>query len=318
MASFRIGMRLSGAVPARRCFELASMAEAFGLSSIWFAEPPMERGVAPALGACAMATTRIELGIGVWNPFMRHPAQIAMDVVSLDEMSGGRLTLGLGAGLARPIARPGIDNAQTRAALSDGVAIVRGLLGGERLTYRGQAFSVEGAKLDVAPLRASLPILLAADVPDALALSGDIADGLIVDGLRPAGFAAHAASIARPKRLVHFAPCAVGTDRTAAMAVMKPVLAALLRQHWQDTQDDPALRAALVHHSGIPAGDFSIAVASNEPDERFFEAFTVTGDAADCRRRADAFREAGVTDLAVTFVGPNPIHDMAFLHRAVG
>ena len=64
MASFRIGMRLSGAVPARRCFELASMAEAFGLSSIWFAEPAMERGVAPALGACAMATTRIELGIG--------------------------------------------------------------------------------------------------------------------------------------------------------------------------------------------------------------------------------------------------------------
>ena len=55
MSSFRIGMRLSGAVPARRCFELASMAEAFGLSSIWFAEPPLERGIAPAMGACAMA-----------------------------------------------------------------------------------------------------------------------------------------------------------------------------------------------------------------------------------------------------------------------
>jgi 5,10-methylenetetrahydromethanopterin reductase len=212
------------------------MAEAFGLSSIWFAEPAMERGVAPALGACAMATTRIELGIGVWNPFMRHPAQIAMDVVSLDEMSGGRLTLGLGAGLARPIARPGIDNAQTRAALSDGVAIVRGLLGGAALTYKGEAFSIEDTRLSFKPLRADMPILMAACGPDALTLAGEIADGLIVDGLRPAAFTAHAASVARPRRLVHFAPCAVGTDRAAAMAVMKPILAALLRQHWQDTQ----------------------------------------------------------------------------------
>lgn len=316
MASFRIGMLLSGAVPARRCFELASMAEAFGLTSIWFAENPMERSVAPALAACAMATTRIELGIGGWNPFLRHPAQIAMEVGALDELCNGRLSLGFG--LTAPTARLGNDNARALAAMSDSVAIVRGLLGGAALTYKGEAFSIEDTRLSFKPLRADMPILMAACGPDALTLTGEIADGLIVDGLRPAAFTAHAASVARPRRLVHFAPCAVGTDRAAAMAVMKPILAALLRQHWQDTQDDAGLRAALVDHSGIPADDFAAAIISNDPDERFFEAFTVTGDAADCRRRADSFREAGVTDLAVTFVGPDPIHDMAFLHRAVG
>ncbi len=294
------------------------MAEAFGLASIWFAENPMGRSVAPALGACAMATTRIELGVGVWNPLLRHPAQIAMEAGALDELSNGRLSLGLGSGLAVPIRQLGIDNERSLAALRDSVAIVRGLLGGEALTYEGKAFSVEDARLSFKPARADVPILLAADGPDALALAGDFADGLIVDGLRPAAFAAHAAAIARPRRLVRYAPCAVGPDRASAMAAMKPVLGALLKRHWQDARSDPALLAALVDHSGIPAGDFAAAAASEDPDERFFEAFTVTGDATDCRRRADACREAGVTDLAVTFVGPDPIHDMAFLHRAVG
>jgi 5,10-methylenetetrahydromethanopterin reductase len=314
----RIGMRLSGAVPARRCFELASMAEAFGLSSIWFAENPMERSVAAALGACAMATTRIELGVGVWNPFMRHPSQIAMEVGALDELSGGRLSLGLGSGLAAPIARLGIDNRRTLAALRDSVAIVRGLLGGEAFTYNGKAFSVEDTKLSFRPVRPAVPILLAARGPNALALAREIADGLIVSNMCPPAFAAQAASIAKPGRLVQYVPCAVGPDRAKAMATMKPVLAGMLKSFWGLAQKVPAAHTSLVAHSGIPDADFAVAAASGEPDERFFEAFTVTGDADDCRRRAAAYRAAGVTDLAVTFVGPDPIHDMAWLLRAAG
>ena len=102
-SSLRLGIRLHGGLPPRRCVELASAAEAFGLNSIWFAENPLERGTLATLGACAMATTRAELGIGVWNPYLRAPAQIAMDVSALDELSNGRVTLGLGSGLAAPI-----------------------------------------------------------------------------------------------------------------------------------------------------------------------------------------------------------------------
>lgn len=311
-------MRLSGAVPARRCFELASMAEAFGLASIWFAENPMERSVAAALGACAMATTRIELGVGVWNPYLRHPTQIAMEAGALDELSGGRLSLGLGSGLAAPIARLGIDNRRTLAALRDSVAIVRGLLGGETFTYKGKAFSVEDTKLSFRPVRPAVPILLAARGPNALALAREVADGLIVSNMCPPAFAAQAAAIAKPRRLVQYVPCAVGPDRAKAMAIMKPVLAGMLKTFWGLAQKVPAAHTSLVAHSGIPDADFAAAAASGEPDGRFFEAFTVTGDADDCRRRAAAYRAAGVTDLVVTFVGPDPIHDMAWLLRAAG
>lgn len=299
----RLGMRLSGALPARRCFELASMAEAHGFASIWFAENPMERGVLPALGACAIATRRVELGIGVWNPFLRHPAQIAMDAAALDELSNGRLILGLGSGLATPIQALGIDNRRPLGALKESFATIRALLRGE---------TVGGAKLSFKPARADLPIVMAARGPKALALAGQIADGLMISNMCPPGFAQWAASIAKPKRLIQYVPCAVGPDRAQAMTTMKPVLAGMLKTFWSLAQKVPAARKSLIEFSGIPASDF----AAPEPDERFIEAFSVTGDADDIRRRLTAYRAAGVTDLVVTFVGPDPVHDMYYLNRA--
>ncbi|HZQ00433.1 MAG TPA: LLM class flavin-dependent oxidoreductase [Reyranella sp.] len=295
-------MRLHGGLLPRRCVELASLGEAHGFDSLWFAENPLERGTLATLGACALATTRIELGIGVWNPYLRAPAQIAMDASALDELSQGRLALGLGSGLAAPIQKLGIDNSRPLAALKECFATVRALLRGEE---------VNGTKLSY-KTRADLPLLMAARGPQALALAGRIADGLMVSNMCPPGFAKHAASIARPKRLVQYAPCAVGPDRAKAQATMKPVLTGLLKTFWNLAQRVPAARDSLVTHSGIPESVF----ASGEPDERLIEAFTVTGDADDIRRRLDAYREAGVTDLVLTLVGPDPVHDMAYLLRA--
>jgi 5,10-methylenetetrahydromethanopterin reductase len=300
----RLGVRFSGALPARRCAELANMAEAFGFASLWFAENPLERGVTAALAACAALTTRVELGVGVWNPFLRHPAQIAMDAAALDELAKGRLTLGLGSGLAGPIKALGIDNERPLAALKDGVATIRALLHGE---------AVGDMRLSFQPLRADLPILMAARGSKALALAGHIADGLMISNMCPPGFAQWAAGIAKPKRMVQYVPCAVGPDRAQAAAVMTPVLAGMLKTFWALARRVPAAHRSLVDFSGIPERDF----ASMTPDQRFIEAFTVTGNADDIRRRLAAYRDAGVTDLALTFVGPDPVHDMAYLVRAV-
>ena len=114
-SSPRLGVRLHGGLAAKRSAELAHAAEVNGFASVWFAENPMERGVMAALAACAVATQRIELGVGVWNPYLRHPAQIAMEIGALDELSDGRAALGLGSGLAAPIKRLGIDNGRPLA-----------------------------------------------------------------------------------------------------------------------------------------------------------------------------------------------------------
>ena len=171
----RLGIRLHGGLDPARCVELAVAAEAGGFASVWFAENPFERGVMAAAAACAVATQRVEIGIGVWNPFLRHPVQIAMEIGALDELAQGRASLGIGSGIVAPIRRAGIDNSRPLGALRDTFHIVRGLLRGESVTYKGRVFAVEEAKLSYRPRRPDLPLLMAARGPRALALGSRIA-----------------------------------------------------------------------------------------------------------------------------------------------
>ena len=311
----RLGVRLHGGLDPLRCVTLAAAAETNGFSSIWFAENPMERGVMAAMAACAVATHRVELGVGVWNPYLRHPAQIAMEIGALDELSGGRASLGLGSGLAAPIKRLGIDNSRPLGAMRDAFAIVRGLLAGNSVTYKGTVFSVEDAKLSYTPLRPDLPLLMAARGPRALALCGKVADGLMISNMCPPGFAAYAASIARPKRLVQYAPCIVSRNGDKAVAAIKPLLVGMLKTFWTLGQRVPAAKVSLIDHSGIPERDFAAAVAgpADALDQRFVDAFSITGTPDDCRARISAYGAAGVTDLVLTFIGPDPIAEMELL-----
>lgn len=314
----RLGIRLHGGLDPRRSVELASAAETNGYASVWFAENPLERGVLPAVAACAVATRRIELGIGVWNPFLRHPAQIAMDIAALDELAAGRVALGIGSGLAAPIKRLGVDNTRTLGALADTFAIVRGLLRGESVTHKGLVFAVEDVKLSFKRGRSDLPLLMAARGPKALALCGRIADGLMVSNMCPPAFASYAASIARARRVVQYAPCVAHADQQSAVAAIRPVLAGMLRTFWTLAQKVPAAKTSLVSYSGIPEADFAAAVASPAGlDHRFIRTFAVAGTPEECRKRIAAYAEAGVTDLVLTFAGPDPIADMGYLARAL-
>jgi 5,10-methylenetetrahydromethanopterin reductase len=277
----------------------------------------MERSVMAAMAACAVATRDIELGVGVWNPYLRHPAQIAMEIGALDELSGGRAALGLGSGLSAPIKRLGIDNSRPLGALRDTFAIVRGLLAGETVTHKGSVFSVEDARLSYTPRRPDLPILMAARGPHALALCGELADGLMISNMCPPGFAAHATAIARSRRVVHYVPCIVSLEGDDAVAAIKPVLAAMLKTFWTLGRTVPAALASLVDHSGIPEADFANAIAApaGALDRRFIDAFSLAGTPAHCRSRIAAYGAAGVTDLVLTFVGADPETDMTLLQR---
>ena len=167
-------------------------------------------------------------------------------------------------------------------------------------------------KLSYKPRRADLPLLMAARGERALALCSRIADGLMISNMCPPGFAAYARQAAGAARVVQYVPCAVGLDRAHAIATMKPVLAGMLKTFWRLAQKVPAARTSLITYSGIPEADF----ATSEPDERFVEVFSVAGDAGDIRHRLAAYEAAGVTDLVLTFVGADPLADMAYLLRA--
>ena len=81
----KLSVRLHGGIDPRRCIDLAVVADANGFDSVWFAENPFNRGVLPAASACAAATRRLRIGIGVFNPYNRHPTLIAMEIGALEE-----------------------------------------------------------------------------------------------------------------------------------------------------------------------------------------------------------------------------------------
>src|SRR2546427_12012432 len=95
----RIALRVHGGLPARECAAQARAAEEAGFSTVWFAENAFGRGAMSGLAASALATRTIRLGVGVFNPFNRHPTLIAMEMAGLDELSDGRVVLGIGSGI---------------------------------------------------------------------------------------------------------------------------------------------------------------------------------------------------------------------------
>jgi 5,10-methylenetetrahydromethanopterin reductase len=330
----KLGLRLHSGLDPHRCVELAKAAEANHFASVWFAENPFERGVLAAAAACAAATRRIGIGIGVWNPYIRHPGLIAMEIGALDALAQGRASLGIGSGIASAIGKLGVDNTRPLAALRDTFHIVRGLLRGEEVSYSGTVFSADKVELGYAPPRPDLPLLMAARGDKALALAGEIADGVVVSNMCPPAFTARAVEIVRkaaskagraaPAHVVQYVPCASGPDGAQARRAIKPALAAMLKQYWALAQNVPSAKAAL-RHSGIPEAELAAAVdriAAGDPaeailDDRFVEAFTIAGSAEQCRERIDAYARAGVSELALTFVGAQPVADIEYLGRAL-
>lgn len=329
----RLGVRLHGGMTPQACVEQARAAEAAGIDAVWFAENPFARGIMAAAAACALATKKQSIGTGVFNPFGRHPTLIAMDIGALDELSGGRVRLGMGSGLGHAVERMGFSTERSLTALREAIGIVRALLRGEEVNATGAIFNVQRVKLDYRP-RADIPIFMAARGPRAIKTCGEIADGLIVSNMCTSDFvaksvrrlheAARAASHPSLPGVVQYMPCVPRADRNEAFRAAKRAIADMLPAYWALAQRLPDARAALMEGSGISEADFATAASrlkgGEAPaavlDQRFVEAFAIAGNAEDCRTQAAAHAEAGATELALTFFGPTFAADMAYIGKA--
>jgi 5,10-methylenetetrahydromethanopterin reductase len=331
----KLSVRLSGGIAPGRCIDLAKVVDANGYDSIWFAENAFNRGVLPAASACAAATGRIRIGVGVFNPYNRHPTLIAMEIGALDELAQGRARLGIGSGIASATERMGLSTERPLAAVRDAITIVRAMLAGETVSYAGRAFSAHEVKLEYRPPRPDMPLLMAARGEQALTLCGRIADGLMISNMCPPAFTRHAVEVVRksareagrppPADVVQYVPCVARPDRDEAVSLAKETIGDMLPGFWSLSQQVPAAKAALLRAGGLTEADFVSAVErlqggerpADALDQRFVAAFAIAGTADDCLAQARRYREAGASELALSFVGPRPDEDLAYLAQAV-
>jgi len=161
----------------RELIELVRAADGCGYDSFWMPEA-WERDAFTLLTELAARTERIHLGTGIVNVFSRSPALLAMSAATLDEISGGRFRLGLGTSGARVVEDfHGLKFTKPLTRLGETIQIIRLLLAGERVDFNGECFHLARFKLGFKPLRADLPIYVAALTPRSLYQLGELADG---------------------------------------------------------------------------------------------------------------------------------------------
>ncbi|HZT97636.1 MAG TPA: LLM class flavin-dependent oxidoreductase [Chloroflexota bacterium] len=156
---------------------LTLLAEQLGFDSVWIPEA-WGRDSFTVLAALAMKTRNIRLATGIVNVFSRTPALVAQSIASLDDISGGRAILGLGASGPRVVERwHGLQFENVLQRTREFVEVVRAVLAGGPVTYHGQIFRISDFSLGFKPPRSRIPIFLAALGPANVRLTAEIADG---------------------------------------------------------------------------------------------------------------------------------------------
>lgn len=173
-------------VPASQPVQLAVLSEQLGYDLVTFQDHPYQPGFHDTwtlMSWAAARTGRITLSGNVLNLAMRPPAVLARAATSLDLLSEGRLTLGVGAGgfadAAAAMGAPKRTPGEGVQALAEAIEIIRGIwAAGERrpLRVHGQFHQVDGARRGPAPFH-DIPIWVGAYKPRMLRLTGRVADG---------------------------------------------------------------------------------------------------------------------------------------------
>lgn len=212
--TLRTGILLLPAYEPAQLADLAVLAESAGYDDFWLADERFFREVYASLTLCALRTARIRLGPCVTDPYSRHPALTAMAIATLDEISGGRALLGIGAGVSG-FRELGVDASRSAVAIREAVELIRALLAGETATVKGREVSFATGRLDFTPARADLPIFVASQRAGGCRVAGRVADGAIMQG-----------AVAEPlvrflRETVHGAARDVGRDPTRVQLVAR-------------------------------------------------------------------------------------------------
>jgi alkanesulfonate monooxygenase SsuD/methylene tetrahydromethanopterin reductase-like flavin-dependent oxidoreductase (luciferase family) len=167
-------------VPPERLREVARAAEEAGLAELWLWEDCFWGGAMTLASALLAWTDRLAVGIGVLPAPLRNVALTAMEAAALERMFPGRVTVGVGHGVQDWMGQVGARAASPLTLLAEYLRALRGLLSGERVTTDGRYVRLDDVALGLPP--GSPPPLLAAATGDrTLAVSGQYADGTILD-----------------------------------------------------------------------------------------------------------------------------------------
>jgi F420-dependent oxidoreductase-like protein len=333
----QLGVNLGYAPPGTNpasLVPLAQEAERLGYDSVWAAEAWGTDAVT-VLSWIAASTTRIKVGSAIMQIPGRTPANTAMTAATLDLMSGGRFILGLGTSGPQVVegwhGQPwGKPLGKTR----EYIEIVRAALRREVVAHQGEHYRIPydgpGAtevgkrlKLMLRPLRAEIPIFLAAIGPKNVALAAEIADGWLPIFVVPERFGdAFGPSLAHAREGFEIAATVnvlVGDDVPALRDSLKPHLALYVggmgakgRNFYNSLVRRYGWEAEAERIQELYLGGRQRDAIAAVPDD-LVDAVSLIGPKERIRERLDAWRETPVTTLVVGSSQPEALRVLAEL-----
>jgi F420-dependent oxidoreductase-like protein len=310
-------------VTAADQLRVAQEAEALGYDSVWAAEA-YGSDAATMLAWIAGQTSTIKLGSAIFQMPARTPAMTAMTAATIDQLSGGRMLLGLGT--SGPQVAEGWHGQRFARQLlrtREYVDVVRMALARERVVYHGETLELplpdgpgKPLKLMISPVQERIPIYLAAIGPRNTALAGEIADGWLPAFFSPEHVTELRALLeegaARTGRsLEHFdiAPSInvfIDDDLELARNVMRPALALYIGGMGSREQNfyNKLTRRYGFEQAAQEVQDLYLEGKKAEacaaiPDE-LIDMVSLCGPADHVRERIAVFRDAGVGSLLIT------------------
>jgi 5,10-methylenetetrahydromethanopterin reductase len=278
------GVVLQGAYPPEEFRSMVDRIDALGFSNLWLTDSSLHaRNSYAYLTLAATVSPRLLLGTAVTNPLTRHPAITAVAAATVDEVSEGRMILGIGAG-DRPLLALGLRPARL-ASVRSSIGAIRGLWSGEAVTVDDPAFRLDDAHMRFGA-RTDIPIYISASGPKMLELAGEVADGVILlVGLFPEALAWALEQV----------------DRGAAKANRpRPHIAVFA---YGAIDDDELTDQVRERYAG---GEFQEAAdAANLLPDAFVRKVALAGDAAAARERIEAVAAAGADSIHVFPLGGN-------------
>ncbi len=308
----RVALYLQDAHDLRAGLDYVRYAEARGFEAVWQAESRLVRDAIVPMAAYAAVTERIKVGSGVINNWTRNIGLLAATFLTLDDLAPNRIICGIGAWWDPLAKNVGIERKKPLVAMRETVTVLRRLLNMERVTFHGEFVHVDGIELDVVHGRReprNVPIMIGATGDQMMELTGEIADGVVLNycvppeynlkalellekGARKAGRTLD--DLDRPQLVV----CSVDYDHDKAIDTTRELLTQYLAQQPHIAKASGVSMDVVSEIQSIlgwPATHEQIQRAKHLVPEDLIHRITASGTPDEARAKVEEYRRNGCT-----------------------
>lgn len=302
----KFGIEFVPDIPLDKLVKLVQLAEDVGFEYAWITDHYNNKNVYETLALIAENTETIKMGPGVTNPYVRSPAISASAIATIDELSDGRATFGIGPGDKATFDTLGIPWEKPVTTIRNAIDVINTLVAGDA--------TESGAKLGgVKAVQDHIPVYMGAQGPKMLETAGEIADGVLINASNPKDYEAALPLIKKGienagKNVADFdvgayTATSIGADSEAAKNAARIVVAFIASGSPAPVLERHGLPEGINEKIGemLGKGDFGGAIGAVSDD--LLDAFSVCGTPDEFVPKVEALAEMGVTQ----YIAGSPI-----------